>query len=106
MSEDWSRASPGFRIANGINKYDGTAKPDTWLTDYVVACNIGGGNERVAICNLPLMLEGSAWAWLNSLPEDNIHDWDDLRDAFLKFFEGTSVRSGLHGTVELCQEGR
>lgn len=56
--------------------------------------NIDMGNECVSIRNLPLMLEGSARAWLNSLPEDNIYDWDDLRDAFLKKLEGTYVRTG------------
>lgn len=34
------------------------------------------------------MLEGSALAWLNSLPESNIHDWKDLCDTFIKNFEG------------------
>lgn len=77
-----------FRIANGISKYDDTAKPDTWLANYLIACNIGG-NEHVDLCSLALMLEGSAQAWLNNLPVDNIYDWYDLRDAFLKIFEGT-----------------
>lgn len=34
------------------------------------------------------MLEGSTLAWLNSLPESNIHDWKDLCDTFIKNFEG------------------
>lgn len=43
-----------FRIANGINKYDGTANPDTWLADYLVACNIGRGDKGVALWSLSL----------------------------------------------------
>lgn len=81
-----------FRITNGISTYDDTAKPGAWLANYLIACNIGGGNEHVAR-SLPFMMEGSARAWLNNLPVDNIYDRDDLRDAFLKNFEGRYTRS-------------
>ena len=33
---------------------------DTWLEDYRVAVQIGGGNNELAMKHLPLMLEGSA----------------------------------------------
>lgn len=56
-----------FCVANDMNKYDSTANPGTWLDYYLVARNIGGGNECIAFHNISLMLEGSARAWLNSL---------------------------------------
>jgi hypothetical protein len=49
-------------------KYIGAMKPEDWLLDYSTAVNITGGNKRVAVCYAPLMLTGSAWMWLNSLP--------------------------------------
>ena len=51
---------PNFRLATGVSKFTGESKPDTWLEDYRVAVQIGGGNDEVAMKHLPLMLEGSA----------------------------------------------
>jgi hypothetical protein len=49
--------------------------------------------------HLPLMLEGSARAWLNQLPANCIYCWDDLARVFVKTFEGTYKRPG--GLTEL-----
>ena len=59
---------PNFRLATGVSKFTGEFKPETWLEDYRVAVQIGGGNDEVAMKHLPLMLEGSARAWLTQLP--------------------------------------
>lgn len=59
-------------------------------------------NERVALRNLPLMLEGSARAWLNSLPEDSIYDWKDLEETFIKNFQGMYKRPGIAQDLWLC----
>ena len=56
---------PNFRLATGISKFTGESKPETWLDDYRVAVQIGGGDDQVAMKHLPLMLDGSARAWLN-----------------------------------------
>lgn len=53
-----------FQIAFGVEKYDGNSRRETWLDDYLIAIQIGGGDEFVAMRNLSLMLEGSARAWL------------------------------------------
>ena len=54
-----------FMLATGISKFTGESKPEIWLEDYRVAVQIGGSNDDVAMKHLPLMLEGSARAWLN-----------------------------------------
>ena len=69
---------PNFRLATGVSKFTGESKPDTWLEDYRVAVQIGGGNDEVAMKHLPLMLEGSARAWLNQLAPSSIYTWRDL----------------------------
>ena len=56
---------PNFRLATGVSKFTGESKPDTWLEDYRVAVQIGGGNDEVSMKHLPLMLEGSTRAWPN-----------------------------------------
>ena len=55
---------PNFRLATGVSKFTGESKPDTWLEDYRVAVQIGGGNDEVALKHLLVMLLGSARALL------------------------------------------
>ena len=43
------RFSKGFTLPRDTPKYNGTAKPEDWLADYVTAVNIAGGNKRVAV---------------------------------------------------------
>ena len=80
---------PNFRLATGVSKFTGESKPDTWLEDYRVAVQIGGGNDEVAMKHLPLMLEGSARVWLNQLAPSSIYTWEDLSRVFVTTFEGT-----------------
>ncbi|KAI4995416.1 hypothetical protein ZWY2020_035319 [Hordeum vulgare] len=88
---------PNFRLATGISKFTGESKPETWLDDYRVAVQIGGG-DHVAMKHL-LMLDGSARAWLNQLAPSSIYSWADLARVFIKTFEGTCKRPA--GLVEL-----
>ncbi|KAI5008844.1 hypothetical protein ZWY2020_009892 [Hordeum vulgare] len=90
---------PNFRLATGISKFTGESKPETWLDDYRVAIQIGGGDDQVAMKHLPLMLDGSARAWLNQLAPSSIYSWADLARVFIRTFEGTCKRPA--GLVEL-----
>ena len=38
----------GFTLPRDTPKYTGTVKPEDWLTDYMTAVGIAGGNRRVA----------------------------------------------------------
>ncbi|KAI5011411.1 hypothetical protein ZWY2020_013548 [Hordeum vulgare] len=49
--------------------------------------------------HLPLMLDGSARAWLNQLAPSSIYRWADLAGVFIRTFEGTCKRPA--GLVEL-----
>ena len=80
---------PNFRLASGVSKFTGESKPDTWHEDYRVVVQIGGGNDEVAMKHLPLMLEGSARAWLNQLAHGSIYTWEDLARVFVITFKGT-----------------
>ena len=64
-------------------KYNGTTKPEDWLVDYATAVGIAGGNKRVAVRYAPLILQGSARTWLNSLPANNVNAWIDFETAFV-----------------------
>lgn len=51
-----------FRMGSGIGKYEGNTKPKTWMADYLLPVQIGGGDENVAMRNPLLYTEGSSRA--------------------------------------------
>jgi hypothetical protein len=84
-----------FRAPTTVTKYSGDTRPELWLADYRLACQLGGTNDdNLIIRNLPLFLSDTARAWLEHLPPAQISDWDDLVKAFAGNFQGTYVRPG------------
>jgi hypothetical protein len=68
-----------FRAPTTITKYSGETRPELWLADYRLACQLGGADDdNLIIRNLPLFLSDAARAWLEHLPPAQISDWDDL----------------------------
>jgi hypothetical protein len=52
-----------FRTSTTITKYSGETRPELWLTDYRLACQLGGtDDDNLIIRNLPLFLSDVAWA--------------------------------------------
>jgi hypothetical protein len=81
-----------FRAPTTITKYSGETRPELWLADYWLACQLGGtDNDNLIIRNLPLFLSDAARAWLEHLPLAQIFGWDDLVKAFAGNFQGTYV---------------
>jgi hypothetical protein len=85
--------SAKFALPCDMPKYTGTVKPEDWLSYYITAVDIAGGNKRTAVRYAPLMLTGSARTWLNSLSALQINSWHDFKEAFIKNFTGTYKRS-------------
>jgi hypothetical protein len=84
-----------FRTPTTITKYSGESKPELWLADYRLACQLGGtDDDNLIIHNLPLFLSDAARAWLEHLPPAQISNWDDLVKAFAGNFQGTYMRPG------------
>jgi hypothetical protein len=76
-----------FRAPTTITKYSGETRPELWLADYRLACQLGGtDDDNLIICNLPLFLSDAARAWLEHLPPAQISNWDDLVKAFARNF--------------------
>jgi hypothetical protein len=58
-----------FRAPTTITKYSGETRPELWLADYRLACQLGGtDDDNLIIRNLPLFLSDVARAWLEHLP--------------------------------------
>ena len=70
--------------------------------DYTTAVGIAGGNKRVAVRYAPLMLQGSARTWLNSLAPHSINAWLDFEEAFIRNFASTYQRPGRPCQLSLC----
>jgi hypothetical protein len=94
-----------FGAPTTITKYSGETRPELWLTDYRLACQLGGTNDdNLIIRNLPLFLSDAARAWLEHLPPAQISNWDDLVKAFASNFQGTYVRPGNSWDLRSCRQ--
>jgi hypothetical protein len=90
-----------FRTPTTITKYSGETRPELWLTDYRLACQLGGtDDDNLIIRNLPLFLSDTARAWLEQLPSGQISNWDDLVQAFV----GNFVRPGNSWDLRSCRQ--
>jgi hypothetical protein len=94
-----------FRAPTTITKYSGETRPELWLADYRLACQLGGTDDNnLIIHNLPLFLSDAARAWLEHLPPTQIFDWDDLVKAFAGNFQGTYVRPRNSWDLQSCRQ--
>jgi hypothetical protein len=94
-----------FQTPTTITKYSGETRPELWLSDYQLACQLGGtDDDNLIIRNLPLFLSDAARAWLEHLPPAQISNWDDLVKAFVGNFQGTYVRPGNSWDLRSCRQ--
>jgi hypothetical protein len=94
-----------FRAPTTITKYSVETRPELWLADYWLACQLGGADDdNFIIRNLPLFLSDAVRAWLEHLPPAQISDWDDLVKAFAGNFQGTYVRPGNSWDLRSCRQ--
>jgi hypothetical protein len=65
----WAPFPTWFQTLTTITKYSGETRPALWLTDYWLACQLGGtDDDNLIIRNLPMFLSDAARAWLEPLP--------------------------------------
>jgi hypothetical protein len=94
-----------FRTPTTITKYSGETRPKLWLSDYRLACQLGGtDDDNLIIRNLPLFLSDAERAWLEHLPPAQISNRDDLVKAFADNFQGTYVRPGNSWDLRSCRQ--
>jgi hypothetical protein len=94
-----------FWAPTTITKYSGETRPELWLADYRLACQLGWtDDDNLIIRNLPLFLSDAARAWLEHLPPAQISNWDDLVKAFAGNFQGTYVRPKNSWDLRSCHQ--
>ncbi len=70
-----------------------------------MAMGIAGHTDLLAAHYLPLMMEGTCRQWINTLPQDSIDSWEEMRDAFVRHFEGSYTRATTIEDLERCVQG-
>jgi hypothetical protein len=94
-----------FWTTTTITKYSGETRPELWLANYRLACQLGGtDDDNLIIRNLPLFLSDTARAWLEHLPLGQISNWDDLVQAFVGNSQGTYVRPENSWDLRSCRQ--
>jgi hypothetical protein len=97
--------SARYRAPTTITKYSGETRPELWLADYRLACELGGtDDDNLIIRNLPLFLSDATQACLEHLPPAQISNWDDLVKAFAGNFQGTYVRPRNSWDLRSCRQ--
>ena len=109
MSSRAIRSTPlpsPFRPPTSFAKYNDKTKPELWLADFWLACQLGGarGDDRAIIRQLPLFLSDTARRWLEELPANQIHDWVDLVRVFEGNFKGTYIWLGNSWDLSKCKQ--
>jgi hypothetical protein len=72
------------------------------LSDYLQAVQILGGTKTTAMQSLQLHLTGAARSWLNTLPEESIGSWGELKIQFARNFRSTYKRPASLEEVKTC----
>jgi hypothetical protein len=92
----------GFKLSHDQHKYDRSQEPTLWLSDYLQAVQILGGTKAMAMQSLQLHLIGAAWSWLNTLPNESIGSWGDLKSQFIRNFCSSYKRPASLEEVKAC----
>ena len=76
-----------FKPTN-IQKYDSKQDPAQWLRLYSTAINVAGRDTYTKVLYFPMALETAPLTLLESLKQESIHSWEDLKKAFIDNFQG------------------
>jgi hypothetical protein len=88
-----------------LTKYNGETKPELWLADFRLACQLGGAtDDHIIIRQLPLFLSDTTRAWLEDLPPRQVHNWSDLVRVFEGNFKGTYMRPNNSWDLRSCKQ--
>jgi hypothetical protein len=96
------RYPDNFKPPREVVKYDGTDNPTLWLEEYETAMTIKNISEMIMTCYLPMMMKGMARNWIQGLPTNNIHSWNNMRRIFIRNFEGTYKRPATDKDIAEC----
>jgi hypothetical protein len=97
-----TRVPKGFKLPHDQQKYDGSQEPTLWLSDYLQAVQILGGTKATTMQSLQLHLTDAARSWFNTLPNESIGSWGELKSQFTRNFRSTYKRPTSLEEVKAC----
>jgi hypothetical protein len=97
-----TRVPKGFKLPHDQQKYDRSQEPTLWLSGYLQAIQILGGTKATAMQSLQLHLTGVARSWLNTLPNESIGSWGELKSQFARNFRSTYKHLASLEEVKAC----
>ena len=62
--------------------------PTTWIESYDLAMDMLQASDGVCARYLTMMMEGTARNQLKNLPKNAINSWSELKEKFIKNFQG------------------
>ena len=74
-------------------RYDGTTDPTEFLQLYELSIEASNDTEQVMANWFPMALKDGARSWLLNLPVGSISSWEELRECFVRNFQGTRDRA-------------
>ena len=76
--------------------------PAVWMESYELAMDLLRASDGVCARYFTMMLEGPARIWFKNLPENSLTSWMDLKEKFIKNFQGTCKRATTIVDLEQC----
>jgi hypothetical protein len=90
----------------GITKYDGKQAPQQWLCCYSTAIEFAGGSNNTKVIYFPMALDPAQLTWLESLSNNSIDSWEQLKKVFIDNFQGAITRAGTRHDLAQCKQER
>jgi hypothetical protein len=90
----------------GITKYDGKKAPQQWLRCYSTTIEVAGGSNITKVVYFPMALDPVPLTWLESLSNNSIDSWEQLKKVFIDNFQGAITRVGTHHDLAQCKQER
>jgi hypothetical protein len=90
--------------AIGITKYDGKQAPQQWLRCYSTAIEVAGGSNITKIVYFPMALDPALLTWLESLSNNSVDSWEQLKKVFIDNFQGAITRAGTRHDLAQCKQ--
>jgi hypothetical protein len=95
----------GFKLI-GITKYDGKQAPQQWLRCYSTAIKVVGGSNITKVIYFPMALDPALLMWLESLSNNSIDSWEQLKKVFIDNFQGAIAPAGTRYDLAHCKQER
>ena len=85
-----------------MTNYTAAMDPTVWIESYDLTMDLLRATDGVCARYFIMMLEGPTHIWFKNLPENSVTSWTDLKEKFIKNFQGTCKRATTIVDLEHC----